>query len=361
MVTSVCSIVVSMNILLALVALTIIFYVLAILTEYFFVPAIDVITRRLNISSDAAGATFLAMGSSAAEFFTSLIAILTLVNKGGANVGAGTIVGSAIFNILVIVGASAMYKTVTLQWKPVLRDQIFYILTILLLLAAFWDGKIVLYEAIGFVFTYVFYVYVVIQWRKWFKYEEPELPDNADLEKKTRLSGLAHRLISCVVPDPVRRPKLYIITFIFSIIAIAGLSWVMIDQVLVIADALNINATFLALTVLAAGTSIPDLLGSLVVAKQGRGDMAVSNAVGSNIFDILFALGFPWLIVLLFKTDEIIVSTENLSASIFLLFATVVATLFLLIARKWRLGRYSGIFLIGLYVAYCVYLVITII
>ena len=135
----------------------------------------------------------------------------------------------------------------------------------------------------------------------------------------------------------------------------------MIDQVLVIADVLNINATFLALTVLAAGTSIPDLLGSLVVAKQGRGDMAVSNAVGSNIFDILFALGFPWLIVLLFKTDEIIVSTENLSASIFLLFATVVATLFLLIARKWRLGRYSGIFLIGLYVAYCVYLVITII
>ncbi len=350
-----------MNIFIALAVLVAIFYILAVLTEYFFVPAIDIITRKLNISSDAAGATFLAMGSSAAEFFTSLIAILTLVNKGGANVGAGTIVGSAIFNILVIVGASAMYKTVTLQWKPVLRDQLFYIITIMLLLAAFWDGKIVLYEAIGFVLTYVFYVYVVIKWRKWFSYEEPEVPDNTDLEKKSGLSGLAHRAISFVVPDPIRRPKLYIVTFTLSVLVIAGLSWIMIEQAIVLADALNINATFLALTILAAGTSIPDLLGSLVVAKQGRGDMAVSNAVGSNIFDILFALGLPWLIVLLFKTDEIVVGTENLSASIFLLFATVVATLFLLIVRRWRLGRYSGLFLIVLYAAYCIYLVITVI
>ena len=58
------------------------------------------------------------------------------------------------------------------------------------------------------------------------------------------------------------------------------------------------KTTIVALTVLAAGTSIPDLLSSVIVAKQGRGDMAVSNAVGSNIFDILFALGFPWLILL---------------------------------------------------------------
>ena len=89
--------------------------------------------------------------------------------------------------------------------------------------------------------------------------------------------------------------------------------------------------------------------------------MAVSNAVGSNIFDILFGLGLPWLIVLTFKTDAIVVGTENLSASIFLLFATVIATLFLLIARKWRLGRYSGLFLIALYVAYVIYILQTVI
>ena len=78
-----------MNILFAIVVLGLIFYVLAILTEYFFVPAIDIITKKLNIGSDAAGATFLAMGSSAAEFFTSLIAILTLSGKSGASIGAG--------------------------------------------------------------------------------------------------------------------------------------------------------------------------------------------------------------------------------------------------------------------------------
>ena len=178
-----------MNILFAIVVLGLIFYVLAILTEYFFVPAIDIITKKLNIGSDAAGATFLAMGSSAAEFFTSLIAILTLSGKSGASIGAGTIVGSAIFNILVIVGASAMYKTVTLQWKPVLRDQIFYIITIILLLLSFMDGKIELYEAIIFLVTYVLYVFVVMRWRTWFKYDEPEVPDNTDLESKGGLSG----------------------------------------------------------------------------------------------------------------------------------------------------------------------------
>lgn len=349
-----------MSAILAVFILCLIFYTLAILTEYFFVPAIDVITKKLNISSDAAGATFLAMGSSAAEFFTSLIAILTLVNKDGANVGAGTIVGSAIFNILVIVGASALYKTVTLQWKPVLRDQLFYVITILLLLVAFWDGKIVLYEALAFVLTYVLYVFLVIKWRKWFDYDDPEVPDNSDLEEKMGLTAISHRLFSIVLPDPLRKPKLYVVTFLLSIGFIAGLSWIMVEQIIVLADVLSINATFLALTVLAAGTSIPDLLGSLVVAKQGRGDMAVSNAVGSNIFDILFALGLPWLIVLLFKTDAIVVGTENLSASIFLLFATVIATLFLLIARKWRLGRYSGLFLIGLYVTYFIYLIVTV-
>ena len=132
----------------------------------------------------------------------------------------------------------------------------------------------------------------------------------------------------------------------------------LVASVIVISDILNINATFLALTVLAAGTSVPDLIGSIIVAKQGRGDMAVSNAVGSNIFDILVGLGAPWFIVILLRGNSVSVSTENLVASIILLFATVIALFFLMISRKWKIGRYSGLSLIAMYVFYVIYTLI---
>lgn len=344
-----------MSIILAVVILVLALYVLAVLTEYFFVPSIDIISKKLKLSSDAAGATLLAMGSSAPEFFTSLIAVLGLAG-GHGDIGTGTIVGSAIFNVLVIVGVAAMFRAVTLQWQPVMRDQLFYIVSIILLLITFWDGKIVLAEAITFVLFYGLYVFLVVNWRKWFKYKDIQIPEPDEPEKEKGLKNLSINIIGVLIPKPNKKPKLYVITFIVSILAIAGLSWVLVSQIVVIADALNINAVFLALTVLAAGTSIPDLIGSAVVAKQGRGDMAVSNAIGSNIFDILFALGLPWMIALTIKPGAIQVGTENLFSSIFLLFATVVAMLFLLIIRKWKIGSKAGILLIVLYVLYCLYI-----
>lgn len=352
-----------MNILIAVIVLVIIFYLLAILAEEFLVPSIDRIAKKLKLSSDAAGATLLAMGSSSPEFFTSLFAVIGTTNGNQANVGAGTIVGSAIFNVLVIVGASALFKAVKLQWKPVIRDLGFYIITILMLLASFWDGKIELYESVAFVAMYIFYVFIAINWRKWLHYQEVPAPEEGIDDSNTNPAHrMVSRALSLIMPNPNRHPKLYLVTFTLSILAIAALSWVVVEQIISLADALSINPTFLALTVLAAGTSIPDLIGSIVVAKQGRGDMAVSNAIGSNVFDILFGLGFPWLIVLAFQSQHTItVGTENLLSSIFLLFATVIAILFLLVVRNWRIGHRSGYILIGLYAAYCVYMAFTII
>lgn len=334
------------------------FYLLAVITENFFVPAIDKIAHKLKLSSDASGATLLAMGSSAPEFFTSLFAILGIAGAHG-DIGAGTIVGSAIFNVLVIVGAAAMFKAVKLQWQPVIRDQAFYIITILLLLFAFWDGQITLIESLIFVLMYIVYVVVVVNWRKILPYKDVELKEDDGQKDLSKVSKAVHKTVGLVIPNPRKKPKLYAITFIMSILAIAGLSWLLVEQVVHIADILNINATFLALTVLAAGTSIPDLIGSIVVAKQGRGDMAVSNAIGSNIFDVLFGLGFPWLVFIIWHGGTVSVGRENLTASVLLLFATVVATLFLLIIRNWRIGHKSGLLLIGLYIAYCAYMLTT--
>jgi K+-dependent Na+/Ca+ exchanger-like protein len=351
-----------MTILITIAILGAIFYLLAILTEEYFVPAIDKLAHKMRLSSDAAGATLLAMGSSAPEFFTSLFAVLGLAGGGHADVGAGTIVGSAIFNVLVIVGVAATFRAVTLQWKPVIRDIGFYIITILMLLWSFWDGKIELYEAVLFVIMYCVYVFFAVNWRKWLKYKETPAPQQGIDDTRTNpIHKTISRAIGWIIPNPAKHPRLYVATFLLSIGAIAGLSWVLVEQIILLANTLDINPTFLALTVLAAGTSIPDLIGSIVVAKQGRGDMAVSNAIGSNVFDILFGLGLPWVIVLALQPHQSIsVSTDNLLASIFLLFATVVAILFLLVIRNWKIGHRSGLILIGLYIAYCIYIATTV-
>lgn len=350
-----------MTVFVAIVILVLAFYLLAIVTDEFFVPAIDKIAAKLKLSHDAAGATLLAMGSSAPEFFTSFIAILGLAGSGHGDLGAGTIVGSAIFNILVIVGASAMFKAVKLQWQPVIRDQVFYAITIIALLFAFMDGKIVFHEALLFIAMYAVYVFTVIHWRKILKYEDVEVETNAEDKERNKLNAFTHKLLSFFIPDVSKRPNLMVVTFVLSIVVIAIISWLLVKQVVVIADVLNINATFLALTVLAAGTSLPDLVGSIIVAKQGRGDMAVSNAVGSNIFDVLFCLGLPWLIVLSTGTSSISVGTDNLLASVLLLFATVISLLFMLILRNWKLGSKSGLILIALYVAYIIYTFVSVV
>ncbi|MCX8009061.1 MAG: calcium/sodium antiporter [Patescibacteria group bacterium] len=342
-----------------IIGLFVSFYLLAVVCDEFFVPSLDRISEKLKLNSDVAGATLMAAGSSAPEFFTSLIAVF---RPGGLeDVGSGTIVGSAIFNILVIIGASALFRAVKLHWQPVVRDTLFYILTIVLLLFVFWDGKVVLSESILFISVYGVYILTVLWWKKFFPYKDVDPIDLVEKEQKTNsLAKFSKRLLSCVIPDVHRYKNLFLLTFFLSIAWIAGLSYVLVESVVVIADFFHVNPTFLALTVLAAGTSIPDLLSSVIVAKQGRGDMAVSNAVGSNIFDILFGLGVPWFIVLSFRGGSVPVGTENLLGSVFLLFATVLAIVFLLLVRNWRIGQKSGLILIGIYVLYVIYTFMTV-
>ncbi len=334
------------------------FYLLAVICDEYFVPSIDIISKKLKLSSDASGATLLAMGSSAPEFFAATIAIFGLT-KAGADVGSGTIVGSAIFNVLVITGASAMFKVVKLQWKPVIRDLGFYVVTIVLLGLFFMDGKIVLYEAAVFLPMYAIYVYAVINWRKWFKYEDFVVDESAEvIQKEIGPSDKIKRAMDYLIPNVEKKPQLYVLSFILSIVVIGIFSYFLVELLVIAADILNVNEVLLALTVLAVGTSVPDLVSSIIVAKQGRGDMAVSNAIGSNIFNILFALGFPWTIYMIFNGGSIPVSNDNLGASIILLFSTVVAITFLLIIRNWRIGHKSGIILILLYIAYVIFEVV---
>lgn len=335
------------------------FYVLAVVCERYFVDSLDSIAKRWKINSDMAGATLMAIGSSAPELFVSLFA---LFKPGSESIGAGTIVGSALFNILVIIGASALVKKAVVAWQPVVRDLIFYALSIALLIFSFKDGVISFYEAIIFISLYVIYIIAVINWRKWLPYKEEskELIDELEkgLEKEEKKKNVLAYLLAYIdkVLDSIfPSSKYYFAVFSVSIFVIMGLSWVLVESAVNISIALNVPAVIIGLTVLAIGTSVPDFISSLIVAKQGRGGMAISNAIGSNIFNILLGLGLPWFLLIVFSKKTIIVATENLNSSILLLFATIIATLFLLILRKWRMNRFSGFVLIGTYFVYLIW------
>ncbi|XP_077601376.1 sodium/potassium/calcium exchanger 1-like isoform X1 [Stigmatopora nigra] len=132
------------------------FVSLAIVCDEFFVPALGVIIDKLEISDDVAGATFMAAGGSAPELFTSLIGVFIA----HSNVGIGTIVGSAVFNILFVIGMCALFsrEVLHLTWWPLFRDVSFYIVGLILLIIFFLDNVIMWWESVTLLATYSFYV-----------------------------------------------------------------------------------------------------------------------------------------------------------------------------------------------------------
>ncbi|MEQ2253069.1 hypothetical protein ILYODFUR_028266 [Ilyodon furcidens] len=132
------------------------FVALAIVCDEFFVPTLEVIIAKLEISDDVAGATFMAAGGSAPELFTSLIGVFI----SHSNVGIGTIVGSAVFNILFVIGMCAIFsrKMLQLTWWPLFRDVTFYILGLIMLIVFFSDNMIWWWESIILVLGYISYV-----------------------------------------------------------------------------------------------------------------------------------------------------------------------------------------------------------
>lgn len=132
------------------------FVALAIVCDEFFVPGLEVIASTLQISDDVAGATFMAAGGSAPELFTSLIGVFI----SHSNVGIGTIVGSAVFNILFVIGMCAIFsrEMLHLTWWPLFRDVTFYILDLIMLIVFFLDNTILWWESIMLVMGYISYV-----------------------------------------------------------------------------------------------------------------------------------------------------------------------------------------------------------
>eukprot|EP00178_Gracilaria_changii_P020595 TRINITY_DN5_c1_g1_i1.p1 TRINITY_DN5_c1_g1~~TRINITY_DN5_c1_g1_i1.p1 ORF type:complete len:551 (+),score=72.99 TRINITY_DN5_c1_g1_i1:967-2619(+) len=425
---------------------------LAIVTDDYFIAALERICERLDLSEDVAGATFMAAGSSTPEFFASLLGVFVTEDE----VGIGTIVGSAVFNILVIIGLSAALAgaVIKLDWRPLLRDSSFYVASIVLLLLfvlPITKGEIVWWEGLILVLFYVLYVLFMAflnkPYMKWAaslgeraanKSPTPDLEagtfengDVVEIEQGTwsaetsptsspqppsaaaskyaevslkskfrslqyaviaanRLRASAEQveekktLVGIVLPTTTlgwvffpatffwqflfrftivdcaneKLAHLWWLTFLLSIAWISGISYVMVEAARIVGCLIGIPSPVMGLTVLAAGTSVPDALASVSVARGGAGDMAVSNAIGSNVFDILLGLGFPWFLGHLIKGEPIAITVSPITTvviPIIILFAIMVVLIVVLIILKWKMRPLLGYILFGLYGAFVTY------
>ncbi|XP_043574994.1 sodium/potassium/calcium exchanger 2-like isoform X2 [Chiloscyllium plagiosum] len=476
------------------------FVALAIVCDEFFVPSLTIITDKLQISDDVAGATFMAAGGSAPELFTSLIGVF--ISR--SNVGIGTIVGSAVFNILFVIGMCALFskQILRLTWWPLFRDVSFYIIDLILLILFFrsntivWWESVILLSAYG---TYVVFMKFNVVLERWVKKnltrnkvveatatatecdekpkprlqrggssaslhntlmrnsifqlmintldplaegkfhhrasilhklaknkcqvddgEKPnvttnhgdkvELPNTANVEVEvtppkdsppavqngslpngaevgagqaeasrenededqplslawpdTPLKRLIYLIVIPIVlllwitlPD-VRKKRLrkyFILSFFGSILWIGGFSYLMVWWAHQVGETIGISEEIMGLTILAAGTSIPDLITSVIVARKGLGDMAVSSSVGSNIFDITVGLPLPWLLhAFINNFTPIKVSSNGLFCSIVLLFIMLLFVILAIGACKWKMNKILGLIMFVLYIAFLV-------
>lgn len=156
-------------------------------------------------------------------------------------------------------------------------------------------------------------------------------------------------------------PKWFWATFAVSLVHISWLAYFMVEFMLKIGCIWGIPDVLMGLTFLAAGTSIPDALGSVSVAKEGKGDMAVSNAVGSNVFDICVGLGFPWLIKLLIDVDKtcnflvIYEADKEVVPTIVILMSIIVIMFSTFFAFNWVLDPKAGYVYFSAYFVFFIY------
>ena len=338
---------------------------LMIVCDNFFGPALDVMVDKWSIDDDVAGATFMAAGGSAPELATSFMG--RFVSK--SDVGFGTIVGSAVFNVLFVIGLCALVVPggeVPLTWWPLFRDCSYYIVGLAVLAVLVKEGNSMnWYEAIILFLLYIGYVTIMsfnekleMFFTKLFKMEknakvrdDPKAvevegeklekgeggPDGAEAEgggdggdddedewddpwempdeKPACVLWVVclplNAMLYGTLPD-VARPvddkpgrtvpwmpageDWFIVTFFACLLWLIIFSYCMVVWVTIIGAVFGISDYIMGLTILASGTSIPDALSSMYMAKEGRGDMAISSSIGSNVFDILVGLPVPTII-----------------------------------------------------------------
>lgn len=309
-----------MHILIELVLL-VVGFVMLIKGADIFVEGAAGIAAKFGIPQLVIGLTIVAMGTSAPEAAVSIAAAF----KGTADITIGNVVGSNIMNVLVILGITAVIVVMSVQQSTVRYEIPFVIVvTLVLLVMGTLDGKIGHLDGVilwALFLVYLAYLFLMAKHKK----EEDETQED----------------------NPIWQLVLFVIFGAALIVIGADVS---VDAASEIARVIGLSERFIGLTIVAFGTSLPELCTSVVAARKGKADLAIGNIVGSNIFNILFVVGTTALIIPVSFNPAFIIDT-----------AVAVGTavlLWLCVLPKKRLTRPAGVVMLLGYVGYFAYLML---
>lgn len=285
-----------------------------------FVDGAAGIAERFGVPQLVVGLTIVAMGTSAPEAAVSITAAL----KGSADITIGNVVGSNILNIFIILGISSVIVSIAVA-KSTIRYEIPYMLIITaLLLGMGWTGNVITFGE-GVVLWLAFVLYLAYLFV---------------MAKKNREE---------VSEDEQQKPvwQLLVLTVVGLVLIVWG-SDVTVDAATAIAQYVGLSERFIGLTIVALGTSLPELFTSVSAAIKGKADIAIGNIVGSNIFNILFVVGTTALITpVVFAPNFVIDTLVAIAAGVLLLLCVI---------RGKKLTRTGGILMLLSYVGYFIYL-----
>lgn len=305
--------------------LLIIGFILLVKGADFFVDGSSNLAKVFKIPTLIIGLTIVAFGTSAPEAAVSIMASL----DGNNAISIGNVVGSNICNLLLVLGISALFNPIKTTKKVINRDYLVSILASIILLIMiieeFITGGNIAHisrsEGLILFCILIIYVYALIA---------DAISEKKKLEVEKRKFALKD-----------------LIWIIGGLIAILIGGNLVVDSAIAIAKDYHISENLIAITIVAVGTSLPELVTSVIAAKKNEADIAIGNVIGSNIFNILFVLGISATISPL---------TVNLIAFINILAVLVVETLvYILLVKNFEIGRKKGILMILIYICYILY------
>ena len=297
----------------------------------FFVDGSSNVAKLLKVPSIIIGLTVVAFGTSMPEASVSISSAL----KGANELAVSNVVGSNIFNLLVVLGASALIKPVCCQKDSVKKEIPFSILCTVALLATLFLGK----NAEGFTLGWVAGLILLALFAFYMYWQ-------ISAALKARKAGTVEEEAEDGKKIPVWKSLLFIAIGLAGIIF--GGDWV-VEGATTIAEVFGMSQTLIGLTIVAVGTSLPELVTSMVAAKKGESDIALGNVIGSNIFNIIFILGFSALV------SPITVDMEAVLDTIVALAVTVLGLVFA--STKLKVARQEGAVMVVLYVVYLAYII----
>ncbi|WP_226669876.1 calcium/sodium antiporter [Metabacillus litoralis] len=298
----------------------------------YFVEGASSIARSLNVSPLLIGLTIVAFGTSSPEATVSIIAAL----EGNAGVALGNVVGSNIFNITLVVGITALLNPLKVESETIRKEIPYTLLASTVLFVLISDMTLqslnenFITRSDGFIlllFFAIFLYYILEVARHSRDQVKQETADSSPVSSRTK-------------------------NILFTIGGLAAIIFggdIVVDHATKIAFSFGMSETLVGLTIVAIGTSLPELITSITAAIKKESEIALGNIVGSNIFNILFVLG-----------SASVVSPLAVDGKIFIdVFLMIIITVILLVFSRtgFRIGKREGVFLIIAYIVYMAYII----